>query len=284
MRDQLDRFGEIDNTAKMLDNLTKSATDFVVLNANDSRVTSLKSANKSERLYFGASDSMRQLIPSEDKWHGVDTKSNKTKMSNVLISSSQHECTIQLGSNIYNLKTNVIGSQNHLNLLAALVCLSKIENNIEIAKLVDVISEVKPAFGRGEEVVIGDSKISIQLVKNPASFEQTVRSVDLKKFTSVAIVINDAYSDGRDVSWLWDVDFSPFASSKTIYASGTRAYDLAVRLKHENIKTDEIVIDEVNLLDSLIKKNGQHVVFCTYTAMLKIRRHLVKKGHARKVV
>lgn len=284
MRDQLDRFGEIDATAKMLNQLTKTATEFVILNANDSRVANLESSNGVERYYFSLSDSISGLLPSDDDWHGGKTKNSNIKQAYSLVKSDQHDCSFSIGPETYDIRTKIIGAQNHLNLLAALVCVEQLEKTASMKDLLAVMSETQPAFGRGEEIEIGNSSVTIHLVKNPSSFNQTVHTSALNRYTTSSIVINDAYADSRDVSWLWDVDFSSFLYAKKIYASGSRAYDLAVRLKHEGIKTDYINIDELKLVDKLIETEGKHVIFCTYTAMLKIRKYLVKKGHVKKVI
>lgn len=284
MRDQLDRFGEIDSTAKMLNQLTEAATEFVILNANDTRVVGLTSNKGVERYYFGVSDSISDLLPSDDEWHGSKTQNSIVEQSYTLTKSDLHDCSISTGSKNHSVKTKIIGIQNHLNMLAALVCVEQLEKNVSTDDLIAILSVVEPAFGRGEEIDLGKSAISIHLVKNPASFNQTVRTSSLDKYATTSIVINDAYADGRDVSWLWDVDFSSFSSANKIYASGSRAYDLAVRVKHEGLKTDYINIDELQLVDKLIGTEGAHIIFCTYTAMLKIRKYLVKKGHTKKVI
>ncbi len=113
---------------------------------------------------------------------------------------------------------------------------------------------------------------------------QNLKTIDLKKYDSCTIVINDAYADSRDVSWLWDVDFAAFSEAKKINAGGSRAYDLAVRLKHGNLKSDLINTDTNHLTDELIKQGGEQIIFCTYTAMLNLRKIFVKKGHAKKVI
>lgn len=284
MRDQLDRFGEIDATAKMLNQLTNTATEFVILNANDPRVVSLDSGRGVGRYYFGLSDSVSDLLPSDDDWHGGKAQNSKIKSAYTLVKSDQHDCSFSIDSRIYDIRTKIIGAQNHLNLLAALACVEQLEKSANTKDLLVVMSEIQPAFGRGEEIDIGNSSVTIYLVKNPASFNQTVRTAALDKYTTSSIVINDAYADSRDVSWLWDVDFSSFSYAKKIYASGSRAYDLAVRLKHEGLKTDYINTDEIKLVDKIIETEGKHVIFCTYTAMLKIRKYLVKKGHVKKII
>lgn len=72
--------------------------------------------------------------------------------------------------------------------------------------------KVNPAFGRRRTYKIGDKNIVLNLVKNPAGFQSVLRSADAEKTTLYAV--NDQYADGRDVSWLYDVDFDVFANKK----------------------------------------------------------------------
>ena len=91
------------------------------------------------------------------------------------------------------------------------------------------------------------------------------------------IVINDNYADGRDVSWLWNVDFSPL--SKVSMVSGVRAYDMALRLKYENIEIGEIEEDLEKAINDFTKGSKRPKrIFTTYTAMLAIRKILSGKS------
>ena len=67
---------------------------------------------------------------------------------------------------------------------------------------------MQPAFGRGQSFNVDGRRVVLQLVKNPAGFRQTLRTLDTSDPDAVVIAINDDYADGRDVSWLWDVDFA----------------------------------------------------------------------------
>ena len=93
------------------------------------------------------------------------------------------------------------------------------------------------------------------------------------------IAINDNYADGRDMSWLWDVDFSSLRSDSAeagvAMVSGIRAYDMALRLQYEDVTTSQVVPSISSALDSFLRRtNGTRRIYCTYTAMLAIRKHL----------
>lgn len=284
MRDQLDRFGEIDTTAELLGLLTASATDCVVLNASDIRVSQLPSKTGVKRVYFGLNATLKKEIISEDDWHKKNLVKKNDDAEYMLVGSNNTSCSIKIKNKAYKLAPKLSGIHNHLNLVAGIACLNQLNIYENQERLIDDVEKVEPAFGRGEYIEAGDSAVVLQLIKNPGSFMQTLKACDLKKYDSATIVINDAYADGRDVSWLWDVDFSDFKDVEKIYASGSRAYDLAVRLKHENIKVAHVDIDIAKIAEELISKKGENIIFCTYTAMLSLRKIFVSKGHAEKVL
>lgn len=284
MRDQLDRFGEIDSTSKLLSRLTGSAREFVVLNYSDSRVKNMPSGPGVSRVSYGYGEKVKKIIIAEDNWH---TKKNDVKPDHadaLLVSSSRGNCKINFNGRELEFKASINGAHNHSNLTAAYLVLDKLGLFRADDEIVSALSKVAPAFGRGECVTAGESSLYIQLVKNPSSFDQTVKASSLDNYDSVSVLINDAYADSRDVSWLWDVDFSKFREAKKIIAGGARAYDLAVRLKHEDVGVDKIIMDEGDFADNLVEQKGEHLIFCTYTAMLKIRKHLVSNGYAEKII
>jgi len=284
MRDQLDRFGEIDSTSKLLSKLTVSASEFVVLNYSDSRVKDMPTSPKVSRMSYGYGEKVKKIIIAEDNWHSKKTDVKSDDADALLVSSDKNNCKISFNGEQLELKTNITGAHNHSNLTAAFLALKKLGLFVSDQEITGELSKITPAFGRGERIEVGGSALFIQLVKNPSSFDQTVKTNSLDNFNSVSILINDAYADSRDVSWLWDVDFSTFAKAKKILAGGSRAYDLAVRLKHEDISVSKIIMYEGDLIDSLIGQKGEHLIFCTYTAMLKLRKYLVNKGYAEKII
>ena len=92
------------------------------------------------------------------------------------------------------------------------------------------------------------------------------------------ITINDQYADGRDVSWLWDVDFDSLKKTGVQMVSGVRAWDMALRLEHDGVKVDEVNENLADALKGFIASSGNAPmrIFCTYTAMLALREELAK--------
>jgi lipid II isoglutaminyl synthase (glutamine-hydrolysing) len=144
------------------------------------------------------------------------------------------------------------------------------------------LAAVAPAFGRGQTFLVDGRAVTLQLVKNPAGFRQTLRTLDSGAPSALVIVINDDYADGRDVSWLWDVRFEALAGVPTRRStSGTRAADMALRLHHDDVPVDEIEPDLEKAVRSAVAAVGpgeRVVVFSTYTAMWALHAVLQRIG------
>ena len=108
------------------------------------------------------------------------------------------------------------------------------------------------------------------------------------KNANLLLILNDKIADGRDVSWIWDAEVEKIAKirPKKIYVSGTRAEDMALRLKYafgfEEFKDQKFVIEKnlkkiVELAKSDLKKDENIFVLPTYTAMNEFRKVLGKK-------
>jgi UDP-N-acetylmuramyl tripeptide synthase len=116
------------------------------------------------------------------------------------------------------------------------------------------------------------------LVKNPAGFRLSLKTYNPEGYATM-IAINDNYADGRDMSWLWDVDFSAFRKLGNVHmVSGIRAYDMALRLQYDEVLVDSVEPDLADALGDFIfgSPDSPKRIFCTYTAMLKLRRLLKK--------
>ncbi|MBQ4304888.1 MAG: DUF1727 domain-containing protein, partial [Lachnospiraceae bacterium] len=134
---------------------------------------------------------------------------------------------------------------------------------------------VKEAFGRGEVLKKDGEEVRLILVKNPAAFRQSLLSF-AGKGGSVMIAINDRDADGRDVSWLWNVDFSALSSVHTV--TGTRAAEMALRLKYDLVPVSVAEPDMGAALKGFMKAPGPRQIFATYTAMLEIRKILTGRS------
>lgn len=289
MRDQMDRFGEIDNTAQLLNKVTEQASSFVVLNQDDSRVSRLLTKDNVKRLTFAVSKEVSHLYTSEDDWHGKSGKSSKNTLnSNVVLKSiNKNQIIYGYKGRDFGIVPRVGGLHNFQNLEAAFLAVKEVlKDKFSVQEIFEFLGKIEPAFGRGETIDIGDKIIHLQLVKNPAGFVQSLRLIQEELPDCIMIAINDDYADGRDMSWLWDVVYNKdIKPGSKIIVSGRRAYDMAVRLKHDELES-EVDIDLDKAIERTLSQlsGGQKgLIFCTYTAMLEIRKILEKQGHVEAV-
>jgi len=155
----------------------------------------------------------------------------------------------------------------------------------------DVVSGLErfgAAFGRFERIAVGDRRVLVLLVKNPAGANEAVRTLVAGGAPPIAVLaLNDEIADGRDVSWIWDVDWEPLlAGLERVVVTGARAAEMALRCKYGGFPTDaiEVVPDLGAALDcglELSPPGGELVVLPTYTAMLALRRIVADRGFVR---
>ncbi len=271
MRDQLDRFGELDNVANMLQTIAQKTSQKVVINRHDSHL--LKIGQKIDNAcYYGFSEKIEQKFSTLDD----EQITSKPDAELELIDSSKQRLILKVSGNKISAKTKINGVYNHYNLTGAMLLVKTIlKDQLDWDKLKTSLAEIKPAFGRGETFVFDGQQIQLILVKNPSGFQMSLNSLIDPK-AEIMIAINDNYADGRDVSWLWDVDFSVLPK-QILATTGSRSKDIANRLKYDQKSvshSDSDIKDSLDLLLKSSKKNKQ--IFTTYTAMLKIRKLLKK--------
>jgi UDP-N-acetylmuramyl tripeptide synthase len=150
------------------------------------------------------------------------------------------------------------------------------------------LESAPPAFGRAERIDVGSRRLLLLLIKNPAGANEVVRTVVAAEAPRLAVVaLNDAIADGRDVSWIWDVDFEPLLEClERVVVSGGRAAELALRFTYAGFPADavEIVPGLGAALDrglELTPEGDELAVLPTYTAMLELRRIVAERGYAR---
>lgn len=284
LRDQLDRFGEIDHTAKLLGDVVENTTEGVVLNRDDELVSALSARVGTEQKlrYFGASDELQHFFPSDAALHGSDAKKDKKsalRSGDVILSSLTGTTAVfQFGKKACEPVTlKLDGIYNVLNAAAALAVVRLIQDaSIDTSSLLKELESVKPAFGRGEAITIDGEPLEIVLVKNPSGFRLSLASY-ADRPAATMIAINDLYADGRDMSWLWDVDFRDFKKTGIQFVSGIRAYDMALRLQYDEVEVGRIIPNIADALRCFLNETtGPRRIYCTYTAMLAFRRELAR--------
>jgi UDP-N-acetylmuramyl tripeptide synthase len=143
----------------------------------------------------------------------------------------------------------------------------------------------KAAFGRVERIEAQGRHILMILAKNPAGFNEVIRTITSGSGRkNVVLALNDNIADGRDVSWIWDVDFEMLRGRLgEVVCSGIRAADMALRVKYAELGEDSIAVEpdlEAALDRGLETVGPGETIYLvpTYTAMLELRRRMVKRG------
>lgn len=333
MRDQLDRFGEIDYTASLLHKVARATTGTVVLNADDPRLAapSFRADLRADVRGFAVSPQLRSVFLSDDELHDsldgctlgqpkkdaeakADTKAEpatKAPLDSVkepgqgepdavaadspakpaekptqpleivatLEEMMGRHAVIDLAGHRHEVDFAIPGAHNILNATAAMGLVKELlgERTDEQA-LAASAAKVTAAFGRGELLSIDGQEVELGLVKNPAGFRMSLLSaaaVRSQQPPLIMIAINDQYADGRDMSWLWDVDFTPLKQAGVSIVTGVRATDMALRLSYDDVAVGKVEANLSQALAQLVKlSREQHRpirILSTYTAMLELR-------------
>jgi lipid II isoglutaminyl synthase (glutamine-hydrolysing) len=176
------------------------------------------------------------------------------------------------------------GLYNVYNALGAAALCQRL--GVPLAQIVAGLESVTAAFGRAETVDIGSTELQMLLIKNPAGANEILRTLALEEGElDVFAILNDRTADGRDVSWIWDADFELLAPRlRLVTCAGTRAAELALRLKYAGAPVDRIRVVEgiPQALDQSLTHGagaGRVFVLPTYTALLDLRSELSQRGH-----
>lgn len=356
MRDQLDRFGEIDNTARLLGKAAAATTGTLVLNREDPRVAALAGvAPKGTAVrYFGLDDSLVSFFPTDDSMHcelsgdgdaagagagagagsagagaagagatihdgsaedsaGSAGSAHARPADVTLLAVDGHAARFGMDGRTYDATLRLEGVYNLFNAAAALAVVRAVMDDVELARrsraeagkssklaaqksskptagaaasskpaaqtraeltdrMIAALSEVTPAFGRGESIDVDGVPVELILVKNPMGFRLSLGSFPAQGHRTM-IVINDEYADGRDMSWLWDVDFDSLRATGVDMVSGVRATDMALRLAYDGVEARAVDEDIPRAVESFVRSHPDEpkYIYCTYTAMLAVR-------------
>ena len=299
-RDQLDRYGELDTTArKIQDGIDKNPNLALLLNADDPLVANLGKKNKV--IFYGFEDiefvgtrtisqapaemfncvcgkpleySKRFYAQQGHYYCSCGYKRPECKYTGFAkIFNGYIEISVKCNDMTTSYKIETIGLYNAYNVLASISM--ALELGFSQQEIQQALNTYKAMFGRAEKTTINGHKTIVQLIKNPAGASEVLKTVDLN--SNILIAINDNFADGRDVSWLWDAEFELLKdTSKTIITSGLRANDMALRLKYAGISEEKIKI--IPDLTKAIKevsssKNFDETVTIlpSYTALLQMK-------------
>jgi len=316
-RDQLDRYGEIDIVAGRwrgaLEGLDPSAA--VVFNADDPLVSEVGRTHPGPQVPFGIEDDACGLGTLE---HAADARycyrcgipyvyrtvyfghmgvyrcerCGAARPAPLVAASEVTQRGID-GSAFRlrspwgeaQVRTPLPGVYNIHNALAAAAC--TLQQGIPVEMVARGIESFAPAFGRAERVRVDRGEAILLLAKNPAGFNEVLRTMLRAQGPQVALIaINDLTADGRDISWLWDVDFEMLVGRvRRVVVSGLRAEDMALRLKYAGVEPAALELrkDLAAAFDAAAAAaDGSPLyVLPTYTAMLQLRAVLQRRGVVR---
>jgi lipid II isoglutaminyl synthase (glutamine-hydrolysing) len=178
------------------------------------------------------------------------------------------------------------GLYNVYNAVAAAALARELGASLD--EVADGLGRFSAAFGRFERIAVGDRHLLVLLIKNPAGANEVIRTLVQGGAPILAVVaLNDEIADGRDVSWIWDVDFEPLAEGlERLITAGSRAAELSLRFRYGGLDAHSIeLVPELGAaLDrglELTPPGGELVVLPTYTAMLALRKLVADRGFVR---
>ena len=286
-RDQLDRFAEIDHTAKLLAELAEQTTAGVVLNLNDSFVSRIagRVPDGVKVTYFGVDPSIADRLPelqeADVRFEDDFTPPEPTAADGLLKPHDERSFEVRFGSTgrVGPMVLKQRGLAAMINATAA-TSTAKVLLGNEFRDVVAVaaLERVEPPFGRGEIIDADGQPLELVLVKNPAGFTVALSTYGNTPVTTM-VAINDDYADGRDVSWLYDVSFESLRGKGVALTSGVRAYDMALRLQYDDVTAARVEPDLDLALEHFLSayKDEAKRIFCTYTTMMALRRNLARR-------
>jgi UDP-N-acetylmuramyl tripeptide synthase len=322
-RDQLDRYGELDAiSAKWRPALQRLPADaIVIVNVDDPTLAAITDDIGARRIAFGLDDRNPRLL-LDALPHAADAKTCRSCGQALAYDRlySAHlgawRCpgcgaarpTLDFAGSAIALRgidgleltvaepnspgppltltLDVPGLYNAYNALAATAVAASL--GIPEKTIASALRSYRSAFGRIERIAYRGRQLTLMLVKNPVGFNETLRMLTQSTdglSVPTMIAINDLSADGRDVSWLWDVDFELLAAgSAPLYTTGIRGTDMANRLKYAGVRDGRIVSLPADLakgLDAFVEALPEGTpgsILVTYTALLGLRQVLADRG------
>ena len=297
-RDQLDRNGEVESLILKINEFLKTYDGNLVLNNDDPNVARLGRANENNKnVYYFSVDKYKYATEEQSEaGEGKFCPFDKTRLEYEYYQYShigKFKCP-KCGYGEENLYTKV----EKVDLDAKTfkeedITYEFLANNIytiynyaaviSVAKIYDLdakeaIKTFKLDNGRAENVKINGCETIINLAKNPTGANVSLRTLNEdKEEKELLFVLNDNSADGRDVSWIWDINFN-VQNVTRIVTAGTRAYDMAIRIKTSGFDENKIepYLDLKEALQALYKTNTKKYVIANYTALQPTRKEILR--------
>ncbi len=301
-RDQLDRAGEVETIILKIQKFLETYTGKLILNADDPNVSRLGKANKKNRTIYYYRVNKYKYATEELKEAGegkfcpfCNTRLQyeyyqyahigKFKCPNCYYGNSQlyqvledvdlENKTFRIEEKTYKTQFNNIYAIYNL---AAATTVAKVYQ-IPEESVMKTVEKFQLNNGRLEKMEICSCPTVVNLAKNPTGANVSLRLLNEdKENKELLFVLNDNLADGKDVSWIWDINFEDMENVDRVITAGTRPYDMAIRIKTSGYPADKIIpcmtIEEA--VEELYKTNGRKYVIANYTSIQPTRHELLK--------
>ena len=311
-RDQLDRYGEVTHTlGKIRAGIANSPKATLCINADDSLITTLADNAEAEVVYYGVNVPIYKKrvheisdAPYCVRCHGIYRYDYVTfghlggfycpncgykrhepdvfVTETVAMDSENTDVRMVIAGREYPVRINLPGGYNIYNACAAAAAGTAF--GVDAETIVHALGHFTGGFGRMEKFTVDGTEMRMILIKNPTACNQVLNFLsNIEEPVVFSIVLNDRDADSTDISWIWDVDFEQIAEMgdhlKALYLSGTRAEEMAMRLKYAGVPESKmkIIKDDVKLIEACAESSYPVYLMPTYTAMIDLRRMLTKR-------
>ena len=308
IRDQLDRSGEVESLILKIQKFLETYTGKLILNADDPNVARLGKANKRNKniMYYHvdkykyATDKL--IEAGEGKFCPFcNTKLQyeyyqyahigRFKCPNCYYGNNQINVTltdVNLSTNTFKVDgkeyTTKLNSIYAIYNFAAVIT-TALAYKIDEETIIKTIENFALNNGRLEKMKVNDSETIVNLAKNPTGANVSLRLLkEDAEEKELLFVLNDNLADGKDVSWIWDINFEDLMNVNKIVTAGTRPYDMAIRIKNSGYPEDKIFPCESleEAVNELYKNKGKKYVIANYTAIQDTRHELIKYNERNK--
>lgn len=300
-RDQLDRVGEVESLILKINDFLKSYNGNLVLNSDDPNVARLGKANEqNNKIYYFSVDKYK-FATNEMKEAGEgkfcpfcstrleyeyyqyahigkfkcpNCNYGDNKIYKLVTDVDLDNCTFKIGENLFKIQFNSIYSV--YNFAAAITATSLY--NVDVNMIKEAVKNFILNNGRQEKLLIKDCETTINLAKNPTGANVSLRLVNEdKEEKDILFVLNDNMADGKDVSWIYDIDFYNLNNVNRIITSGLRAFDIAICIKNSGFPVDKIeaYLDLNEAVKALYRTNNKKYAISNYTAVQDTRHAII---------
>lgn len=307
-RDQLDRYGELDTTVRMVKGSLPKNT-VLILNADDPLVAQF-GANHNQAIYYGVERTPDSRSESQETREARFCPGCGTALDYTLFHYGQLGIFKCSGCGFHRPEPKILAKdvhpkegslqfridegafmitlQGYYNLYNALAAFTAARELGLSDKVIEKgLRLFIPQAGRMERFLLPEGDITLTLVKNPTGFDQVIQTmIGVDQPLGILIGINDLAADGRDISWLWDVNFERLGSNESriqkVVCTGLRAEDIALRLKYAGVSVEKLVLDHslTGALDRLKESKAEGeawFVLPTYTLLFPLREILEER-------